>query len=119
VKKTCIKTASNTEYFLFSPESLEFEGFRLRENEYEAILISRGWRWSKTLSLYSGVEAGQRYLPQRVRKCRHRKKQLSRSSDALNKSMTRQQELQLEQERQEKQRLQVKAEQLTELLLSA
>ncbi len=48
------------EYFWFSPDTLEFEGFRLVGNTYQAIAPNdRGWRWSEELSLYLGVEAGQ------------------------------------------------------------
>lgn len=48
------------EYFWFSPDTLEFEGFRLVGNKYQAIAPNdRGWRWSEELSLYLGVEAGQ------------------------------------------------------------
>ncbi len=48
------------EYFWFSPESLEFEGFRLNGQAYEAIAANeRGWRWCQELGLYLGVEAGQ------------------------------------------------------------
>lgn len=59
VKKTLYQDRFRTpEYFWFSPESLEFEGFQLRENQYEAIAPNeRGWRWSKVLGLYVGVEA--------------------------------------------------------------
>lgn len=47
------------EYFWFSPESLEFEGFWLKDNTYEPIEPDgRGWRWSQVLGLYLGVEAG-------------------------------------------------------------
>lgn len=48
------------EYFWFSPDTLEFEGFRLVGNQYQAIASNdRGWRWSEELGLYLGVEAGQ------------------------------------------------------------
>lgn len=48
------------EYFWFSPETLEFQGFRLVGHEYEAILPNEhGWRWSEELDLYLGVEANQ------------------------------------------------------------
>lgn len=47
------------EYFWFSPDTLEFEGFRLMGNRYQEITPSaRGWRWSEELGLYLGVEAG-------------------------------------------------------------
>ncbi len=45
------------EYFWFSPDSLEFEGFRLAGHQYEAIIPnSQGWRWSESLGLYLGLE---------------------------------------------------------------
>ncbi|MDW8203058.1 MAG: Uma2 family endonuclease, partial [Cyanobacteriota bacterium SKYGB_h_bin112] len=44
------------EYFWFSPESLEFEGFRLGQQGYEAIVPNgQGWRWSDELGLYLGI----------------------------------------------------------------
>jgi Uma2 family endonuclease len=44
------------EYFWFSPDTLEFEGFRLVNGEYEPIALSeRGWRWSEELGLFLGV----------------------------------------------------------------
>lgn len=47
------------EYFWFSPITGEFAGFRLIEGRYEAIPADeRGWRWSKKLELYLGVEDG-------------------------------------------------------------
>lgn len=46
------------EYFWFSPDSLEFEGFKL-VGQYQAIAPNeRGWRWSEELGLYLGVEEG-------------------------------------------------------------
>jgi Uncharacterized protein conserved in cyanobacteria len=48
------------EYFWFSPDTLELEGFRLINQAYEAIAANEaGWLWSESLSLYLGVEAGQ------------------------------------------------------------
>ena len=47
------------EYFWFSPETLEFAGFRLVSQNYEEIPAnSQGWRWSETLELYLGVSGG-------------------------------------------------------------
>lgn len=44
------------EYFWFDPESLEFQGFRLVEGQYEPIAANeQGWLWSKTLQLYLGI----------------------------------------------------------------
>jgi Uma2 family endonuclease len=48
------------EYFWFSPDTLEFEGFRLISQQYEAIAPDQaGWRWSEVLELYLGVQDGQ------------------------------------------------------------
>jgi Uma2 family endonuclease len=47
------------EYFWFSPDTLEFQGFRLVAGVYELIAVNdRGWRWSEELDLFLGVEAG-------------------------------------------------------------
>lgn len=44
------------EYFWYSPQTDEFQGFRLRLSEYEEILPNeQGWRWSEELQLYLGV----------------------------------------------------------------
>ena len=48
------------EYFWFDPETFEFMGFRLQNNEYEEIqLNNQGWRWSQELELYLGVDENQ------------------------------------------------------------
>ena len=48
------------EYFWFSPETLEFQGFRLVGHEYEAIVPNEHNRhWSEELGLYLGIEANQ------------------------------------------------------------
>ncbi|MBC7972019.1 MAG: Uma2 family endonuclease [Verrucomicrobia bacterium] len=48
------------EYFWFSPDTLEFQGFRLAGHAYEVIIPNEsGWRWSEELGLYLGVEANQ------------------------------------------------------------
>jgi Uma2 family endonuclease len=48
------------EYFWFSPDTLEFQGFRLMGNRYQEIAPNeRGWRWSEELGLYLGVEQAQ------------------------------------------------------------
>jgi Uma2 family endonuclease len=54
------------EYFWFSPDTLEFEGYRLVGQHYEAIVPNQaGWRWSEVLGLFLGVQDGQlRYLTQ-------------------------------------------------------
>ena len=44
------------EYFWFSPDTLEFRGWRLTDNHYEEIEPDeRGWRWSRMLGLFLGV----------------------------------------------------------------
>lgn len=54
------------EYFWFSPDSLEFAGFRLISQKYQAITANEnGWLWSESLNLYLGVhEAQLRYFSQ-------------------------------------------------------
>jgi Uma2 family endonuclease len=47
------------EYFYFSPDSLEFAGFKLVGSEYKEIAANdNGWRWSQELGLYLGIESG-------------------------------------------------------------
>lgn len=47
------------EHFWFSPDNLEFAGFRLVGNQYQEIILdARGWLWSEVLGLYLGVAAG-------------------------------------------------------------
>ncbi|NET38270.1 MAG: Uma2 family endonuclease [Cyanothece sp. SIO1E1] len=47
------------EYFWFSPETLEFEGYRLVNQCYVAIAPDQaGWLWSQVLGLYLGVQQG-------------------------------------------------------------
>lgn len=47
------------EYFWFSPDTLEFMGWRLVEAEYQEVPPDeRGWRWSKVLGLYLGILEG-------------------------------------------------------------
>ncbi|MDF5720658.1 MAG: Uma2 family endonuclease [Rhizonema sp. PD37] len=48
-----------SEYFWFSPETLEFAGFRLAGSQYQEIAPNEvGWRWSEELNLYLGVDSG-------------------------------------------------------------
>lgn len=48
------------EYFWFSPDTLEFQGFRLSGQRYKEISINAaGWRWSEVLGIYLGVSEGQ------------------------------------------------------------
>lgn len=45
------------EYFWFSPNTLEFEGFHLVDSVYEPIpQTEQGWMWSQQLQLYLGVQ---------------------------------------------------------------
>jgi Uma2 family endonuclease len=47
------------EYFWFSPDTLEFEGFKLVDKQYEPIAPNpQGWRWSEELGVYLGVWVG-------------------------------------------------------------
>jgi len=44
------------EYFYFSPDTLEFDGFRLDFNKYRPILPNdRGWLWSEALGFFLGI----------------------------------------------------------------
>ena len=44
------------EYFYFSPDTLEFAGFRLDINKYELIAPNpQGWLWSETLGFFLGI----------------------------------------------------------------
>lgn len=46
------------EYFWFSPETLEFAGYRLMNQQYEPIPANEaGWLWSESLGLSLGVQA--------------------------------------------------------------
>ena len=48
------------EYFYFSPETLEFAGFRLDINKYQPILPNaQGWLWSETLGFFLGIHERQ------------------------------------------------------------
>lgn len=48
------------EYFWFSPETMEFEGYQLVNRCYEAITPNTaGHLWSEVLDLYLGVDQGQ------------------------------------------------------------
>lgn len=47
------------EYFWFSPQTGEFQGFQLHGAEYEEIPANeRGWRWSNVLGLFLGTHEG-------------------------------------------------------------
>ncbi|MDY7020249.1 MAG: Uma2 family endonuclease [Cyanobacteriota bacterium] len=44
------------DYFWFSPDTLEFQGFHLVDGEYQEIYPNeQGWRWSQQLQLFLGV----------------------------------------------------------------
>ena len=44
------------EYFYFSPNTLEFAGFRLDINKYKTITPNiQGWLWSETLGFFLGI----------------------------------------------------------------
>jgi Uma2 family endonuclease len=60
LKKTLYQDRFRThEYFWFSPETLEFAGFRLSGQTYQPIQPNpAGQLWSETLDLYLGVCAG-------------------------------------------------------------
>ena len=48
------------EYFYFSPDTLEFAGFRLDINKYQPITPNvQGWLWSETLGFYLGIHERQ------------------------------------------------------------
>lgn len=55
-KKSLYQNIFHTpEYFCFSPITGEFAGFRLIDQQYEAIPANeQGWRWSAQLGLYLG-----------------------------------------------------------------
>jgi Uma2 family endonuclease len=47
------------EYFWFSPETMEFAGYRLVNQQYDLIPANEsGWLWSQSLGLYLGVREG-------------------------------------------------------------
>ncbi|AIE74654.1 Uma2 family endonuclease [Synechocystis sp. PCC 6714] len=48
------------EYFYFSPENLEFAGFKLDFNEYVLLITNeQGWLWSEALGFFLGIQNGQ------------------------------------------------------------
>jgi Uma2 family endonuclease len=58
LKKTLYQDRFRTpEYFWFSPETLEFAGYRLAGQHYVEISSNtEGWLWSEVLGLYLGVQ---------------------------------------------------------------
>jgi Uma2 family endonuclease len=60
LKKTLYQDRFRTpEYFWFSPDTLEFEGFRLFGHQYQAITNENGRLWSEELELFLGIENNQ------------------------------------------------------------
>jgi Uma2 family endonuclease len=57
LKKRIYKNTFKTpEYFWFHPHTLEFKGFRLRDNKYEPLKFNEfGWLWSEELELFLGI----------------------------------------------------------------
>ena len=66
LKKALYQTRFRTpEYFWFSPETLEIEGYRLVDRVYETIVPDKIGLWSHVLGLYLSVRNGQlRYVSQ-------------------------------------------------------
>jgi Uma2 family endonuclease len=60
LKKTLYQDRFRTpEYFWFSPDTLEFAGYRLVNQQYQPIPANpAGLLWSQSLELYLGVQAG-------------------------------------------------------------
>lgn len=117
------------EYFWFSPETYEFEGFRLSGHEYQAIAPNpQGWRWSEELGLFLGVEANQlRYftpegekVPTPEESAAQASIQFKQTSVQLEQTSVQleQTSAQLEQERQQREAAQQKAAILAERLRS-
>jgi Uma2 family endonuclease len=122
------------EYFWFSPETLEFEGFRLVGHEYEAIVLNEhNWRWSEELGLYLGIEANQlRYFTAQgeivptfaeavAQAMAEREQAMAETEQAMAETEQARQQLeqteqQLEQERQQRMEAQQRAEALAERL---
>jgi Uma2 family endonuclease len=61
LKKTLYQDRFRThEYFWFSPDTLEFAGFRLLGQQYQPITPNQaGWLWSEVLELHLGIRDGQ------------------------------------------------------------
>ncbi|ACB49976.1 unknown [Crocosphaera subtropica ATCC 51142] len=57
IKKDLYQNRFRTpDYFWFSPDTLEFSGFRLVQGKYEEIDPNEfGWLWSESLGLYLGI----------------------------------------------------------------
>lgn len=116
LKKTLYQDRFRTpEYFWFSPETLEFAGFRLVGHSYDPIAPdAHGWLWSEELQLYLGIADGQlRYfspLGDRIP---------TPEEAAIQERYAREQERQAkEQERQAKEAAEQRADRLAEHLRS-
>ncbi|NJM45236.1 MAG: Uma2 family endonuclease [Alkalinema sp. RU_4_3] len=61
LKKELYQNSFHTyEYFWFSPETMEFQGFRLVNRRYQPIPTdAKGHRWSEVLNLYLGISDSQ------------------------------------------------------------
>lgn len=103
LKKNLYESRFRTpEYFWFSPETLEFQGYRIDGGRY--ILIEpndQGWLWSQELELYLGV------VDQKLRYLSQESELIPTPAEAAQQA-----QLQAEQERQRSERL---AEQLRTL----
>lgn len=59
-KKIYQNTFRTPEYFWFSPDTLEFQGFEIIQGEYQEIQPNEsGWFWSQQLQLYIGIHQQQ------------------------------------------------------------
>lgn len=105
-----------SEYFWFSPETLEFAGFRLAGSQYQEILTNEvGWRWSEELGLYLGVDSGRlRYFTAEGKKVPTPEEAALEAQQSLQEAQQSLQEVQLERE-QERQRAERLAERLRSL----
>ena len=53
-------TFRTPDYFWFDPETLEFKGFHLVEEQYHELQLNEnGWLWSQQLGLYLGIHQSQ------------------------------------------------------------
>lgn len=61
VKKQLYQETFRTpNYFWFHPETLEFKGFHLVDEEYQELQANeKGWLWSQELDLYLGIHRSQ------------------------------------------------------------
>jgi Uma2 family endonuclease len=59
-RKLYAETFHTPEYFYFSPETLEFAGFKLDLNQYVPLTPNQqGWLWSESLGLFLGIHNSQ------------------------------------------------------------